>query len=352
MYSERDYASSSPDSNSELAARVIECLMQTAEMQWVSEQLRLQSTEDLTYSESGDEPIRHQAGVASGSNTYVPGEVSGDDDEDEPSHPHRHPMRLRESKNEADEFQQAVEDEQDASGLEEREKGYSRRLRHSKEHQHFKQYKPGVGGKSIYEEGKFIHRHEQDQPADGPALEIRGEKISDLLKAGLIREAEVAALRQAHEQHQRRMKLFSSQVEGAFGGPKSNVAMSVRDHAEYSEPPSGFDVEMQDIEFKQKLFDMEKKSRAEYLASVERRKADGGTGDYDADVRMHAKRQRVRHQKKMRDQSQPYTPPGWMLAQTVVTSKDAALTMAKAALQQGANASNDVYERLVSQTAS
>jgi hypothetical protein len=321
------YRTAYPRDDDDLIGRLVAALRETAELQWVRQQLETEAR----WNE------REKSRAAS----FGPGDEEDEDSEgdEEERAPVRHRDFARMSHDESDQWQQQVDEQADEGTLEEHEIGQGRRLhaddmqaeeepvrtwrgRRSKERSRFHVVKPDPrSGKPIHA-SQFIHQHRQDEPATGAILESSEESIITAVHNGSMNEAEGKAALDQLRRHLKQKIEFNNALIKEFGPAQSVVDTSVRHDAERSESPEGPETEDEAFSFAQRALTMNQQSRAQQA---------------------FAHGQRVRHAKKI--QAQAYRAPGWITAsEGPLSSKEAALALARHCLATGEN-----YERTLSE---
>jgi hypothetical protein len=305
----------------DLAGRIIAALQETAEWQWIREQMRLdeQSGVELNAAWREEEAAEEAHG---GSGEYEPSEPSG---------PIRHRDNARYSRDEADEWQQQVEhEESEPSPYElheirqgrrlhddEEEPMRTRRTRRSKERSRFHVVKNDPNsGKPIYPEF-FQGSVPQDQPITGSYLESNRDSILTSYTNGSLTKQEAQAALEALRKHKRAAALLAEGIRRITGDAQGVVDTSVKHDVERSEEMDwGTEAEDEAFSFAQRALSMDQQARAQQA---------------------FAHGQRIRHAKKLRVVSQTYRAPGWIQREGPLSSKEAALALARHCLTTGAN---------------
>jgi hypothetical protein len=343
-------------------------LMETSEMAWVREQMRLEEADgeepseldreiDASFAELDREipdPIRHRdfAREPSGRHvrhSHVPADASGSGDwqdqvieeGDEPSGLQRHeigeartlrdpsrPVRHRDFARQPSGFSG---DEPSPSGEEEMEEEHHQRpmrARHSRERSfHHYAPDPDSGLPRVHRTGEFQGRGAvaQREPQLGSVIESNRESILTAVKNGSMTIEEGKAAMAQLSKYRRDKEEFDAAIQRQFGPAQSQIDLSVRGGpATQSQPFEEGEADVLSNDFASRALDLDAKARAEQRA---------------------AHGQRVRHAKRMAQQAQQgYTAPDWFVGQSVISNKAAALIAAKEAIRLGGD---QAYERVI-----
>jgi hypothetical protein len=291
----------------DLVARLVASLQETAEWQWIRQQMALD--EQAEEQAEALEPIQREHATYDPDATYSgPG-----DDEDEDSEGDEEELRrpVRHSHDEAEAWMEQVERGGSESGkYEDHEIGQGLRLRsrRSKDKPHFKYFPPDPkSGRAISAE-EFSGRGavEQDEPITGAILESNRESIMTAVRNGSMSESEGRAALAALQQHERRSREFSAALARQFGPAQGRVNTSVNRDVHISEPLDDGESDVLGADFASRAMAMDAEARRTY----DQHSKSGRS--YEQEIAHHAKRQRVRHARKVHQASQ--LPQGMTLA--------------------------------------
>jgi hypothetical protein len=343
-----------PD-DSDLAARVVASLMETSEMAWVRHKMELdaiaQEEEEALAGAQPSGPVRH---------SHIPDDASGagrwqDEVEEEgqepsglaehqidqarrfrdPSRHVRHRDFSREpsgfggpshSEDEEDEGDEPIRRQSEFGSVESSpldHRGHPMRTRHSKERSRFHYRGPNPDSGKPITVDQFQGNVPQGMPQQGSIIGSNRESILTSVKNGSMTIAEGKAAIAQLAKYRRDRAEFDAAVQRQFGPAASNIDMSVDQTVRQSEPIEWGEVEDLDAQFAQKAMNMDEQAR---------REAEAAHG------------QRRRYHKRLREQSKQYVAPDWIVGQTVISNKAAALIAAKEAIRLGGD---QAYERVI-----
>jgi hypothetical protein len=320
------HGGSMPRDDDDLVGRIIAALEQTAQWQWIDEQMRLdQRAHDMEMSSGDDEPMR----MSAAGDEDESGEMSGEE-----------PERLSAATAGGAGGNTFTPDDrsfsgESPSGLAEHEQEQGRRLhsRRSKENSHFRYFAPDpesglpIAAKRFGSPASVRQR----QPKQGAVYELEARRLYDALRAGHLSEEETNAALAMLRKKERESKDFSEAMERQYGPAASQINTSVDTRTRTSEPMEPGEADEQDRAFSQRLFDMDAEAREAYR----RAHRHSGGMSYDEAVRAAAKSQRVRHARKLHERRQSASAEWVSEDEPDRFNKAAALACAKRALTTG-----------------
>jgi hypothetical protein len=244
--------------------------------------------------EPSGETMRMSAATAGGAggNTFTP-EFGEEEEEDEPSRHARH------SGSDASGWEHEIEEEEEPSGLAEHEQEQAQRL-HSRRAK-VKFHDSGPWGVNISRTGRYRSASsiEQGEPVQGAYQEMQSGSIDTLERIGHLSPEEAEASRAYRRKWLKEKKALSDSIAKEMGGAQSKVNTRVDDRVRTSDAWSeAEEASGEGAEFQQRLLTMDAEGRKAYYAAHR----DRNGRSYEQEVAHHARRQRVRHARKVREQ--------------------------------------------------